>query len=277
VQGGRAAGSVLIWILLLLAVCDVQARAVGWDKPNPIFLGARDHPAKWLISRLSEGILKLNGTINNKYNFFEVFPFQELFFRDFNQSHNWMAFAGRDQILTSYSASLITAPMARKGDKNTIQRERQIGGINDIKLDMKAPCPSFWHIRNGLPIRNIYPLLEVNFLQSDAPLRSFSAYSGSFGGFSGLPRLPSDDTACDNSDEYKHPLGGCIPLWRLWFGGLCWFATWGVLYYYRDRVRIRWGLLCNFLLMGGGTLIWATGKGSLRWWPLLQQSTTPFS
>jgi hypothetical protein len=34
----------------------------------------------------------------------------------------------------------------------------------------------------------------------------------------------------------------------------------GVLYYYRDRRRIGGGLLCNFLLMSGGTLIWATGK-----------------
>ena len=82
----------------------------------------------------------------------------------------------------------------------------------------------------------------------------------SLGRTSRFPRLPANENGCNDSDEYKHPFGGCIPLWRLWCGGLCWLATLAVFYYYRDRRSISGGLLCNVLLMGGGTLIWATGK-----------------
>jgi IS1 family transposase len=39
-----------------------------------------------------------------------------------------------------------------------------------------------------------------------------------------------------------------------------WLATLGVVYYYRDRGNVPWFLFYNLLLMGGGALIWATGK-----------------
>jgi len=88
----------------------------------------------------------------------------------------------------------------------------------------------------------------------------FNVVLGSSGSPSSFQGLPADYSACDDSHEYERPLGGCIPFWRFWCGTLCWFATLAVLYYYRDRARIGGALLCNFLLMVGGTLIWATGK-----------------
>jgi hypothetical protein len=30
-----------------------------------------------------------------------------------------------------------------------------------------------------------------------------------------FPRLPANERGCDASDDYKYPLRGCVPLWRL--------------------------------------------------------------
>lgn len=173
-----AQGSVLIWIFVVFfLVWNVQTRSVGWNKPNPTFLGTPYQAIKRLIPDLFENVFKFNITIDEKYEFFQVFPFERLFFCDFNGSHNRMTFAGRDQVLSAYLASLVRASMASKHDKNTVQCERQIGRIYDIKLDMETQRSAFrYPDPNRTPVFYSYPLPQVDFLQPDALFRSFGSY-----------------------------------------------------------------------------------------------------
>jgi hypothetical protein len=103
------------------------------------------------------------------------------------------------------------------------------------------------------PIFDINPLSVQNFLQ-------FRTFFGGVRRTASLQRLPPNDRACDDSDDYKHPLGGYIPPWRFYCGCLCWFATLGVFYRARNKDRFFWYVVCNLLLMSIGTLIWVTGK-----------------
>jgi hypothetical protein len=118
---------------------------------------------------------------------------------------------------------------------------------------------------------SIRPLfaIPINLYQKPcafAPDKSIRTFTGSLSGFSSFPRLPENNPGCNDSNEYKHPFGGCIPLWRLWGGGLCWFATWGVLYYYRNAATFRWRAFSTAFGACGsgiiGCLLWA-------WWRCL--------
>gem|GEM_PF-76845 len=105
-------------------------------------------------------------------------------------------------------------------------------------------------------VRNVF-MQSCHYPSSFGVDKGNGALISSFGGTAGFQRLPSDDDKCDYSDDYKHPLGGCIPLWRLTCGSFFWLGTLIVIYHSRHP---KWLLLGNLLLASAGTLIWATGK-----------------
>jgi len=215
-QRDAYSGSVLIWVAaFILSICNVQAGAVRRDKPNPAFLGTRYHAAKGLNLRLLQSVYELHITTYHKVKFFQVFPFEELFFSNWDSRHDWFTFLRRNQVFT-----VNFVPLLPEHDKNAIQRERQIGGVYDIKLDIKTKRASFAHPRNSFPVFNIQPLPQGGLLQLDALfcrfgtlLRGLCCQCGSLRRLSRFFRLtvnilqgqPSNEDA-DKTDSYQRPI-----------------------------------------------------------------------
>jgi IS1 family transposase/transposase-like protein len=87
--------------------------------------------------------------------------------------------------------------------------------------------------------------------------KSIRVCSGGFGGTSGFFRLYPNDYQCEDSDDYKRPFGGCIPLPRFWGGALFLFVGGGIIYRGRRHPSL-------FVLLGGGcfcvaAFLWFTG------------------
>ena len=83
-----------------------------------------------------------------------------------------------------------------------------------------------------------------------------------FGGFTGLPRLPADNHACNEADNNEHPIRvfeGCIPLWRvgIGFGLICFAVAVHVWAYQKDSEKIA--ILAGVVFMAGG-ITWLAGQ-----------------
>ncbi len=80
-------------------------------------------------------------------------------------------------------------------------------------------------------------------------------YSSRLSSPSGFPRLPADNEACDDSDDYQHPFRGFIPLWRLVFSGLCFCLGALAIVLAGRRLPARLGFGLSALFYATGTLL----------------------
>jgi hypothetical protein len=226
--------STLFWILVaLFFVSNVQAGTVRGYESHSHFFGKPYPTAKWLIPNLTKSVLKNDVALDEKCNFFQVLPFEFLFLRDFNRSHNGVTFPGRNQTLPAYFGFLVRTSVGSKCDKNTVQYERQISRIYYIKLGVETQFAPFWHPDpNRAPVFYHHPLPQIDFLQPDALFRSLRSYPRGFSlVFNRVQRLDSNKDAPDgNNDqrpiryERRKKFFGPVRLIRLCIGTVLFFC-----------------------------------------------------
>jgi hypothetical protein len=130
-------------------------------------------------------------------------------------------------------------------------RQRKSSGIDDLELNSKAVARWPVLVVPTLPVRMVYPLLHMSFLQSNA-------IPGSLGSATAFQGLPSEKTKGRNAKYTEPPLRQCVPVWKLCLGAACLWSGCLLAYIWKDNTCRA--LISLFLLGEAGTLIFLTGE-----------------
>jgi hypothetical protein len=146
--------------------------------------------AKVLRLSISKNINKANGTNNDqRQSSTHISPLQ-LFVRHNERDRNSEWTTGDQAIVDNILLNLSSV----KTHASFSKREREVGGINDVKFNLQCVASLFEVL--GSPSSNGHPLTHGNLLQSNASLSGISALRGFYG-------LTGDYNKRANADQYQ--------------------------------------------------------------------------